>query len=276
MVGAETGKIVGYSVRSKFCKTCDNAKQKGQTPKPHDCRMNWQGSSKAMESDMVIEMVTKKQQEGIEIETIVGDDDATTITRLQKAVKTQIKKRSDSNHVRKNISASLYALRGKYQILTVRVIKYLMKCVNYLLAQNRDNPEGIRRGFEGLCGHVFGDHKACDTSWCSHKENPEKKFQSLPYGRPLKDTNLQKALIDIFSKYRDQSERLSQLSSTQINESFNKTVASKAPKTHFFSGSASLNQRVAAGVAQKNIGYKYVSKVSLPRAHIINLPRQHC
>ena len=110
MVGAETGKIVGYSVRSKFCKACDNAKQRDQTPKPHDCRMNWEGSSKEMESDMVIEMVTKQQQEGIEIETIVGDDDATTITRLQKAVKTQIKKRSDSNHVRKNISSSLYAL----------------------------------------------------------------------------------------------------------------------------------------------------------------------
>ena len=146
-----------------------------------------------------------------------------------------------------------------------------MKSVNYLLAQNRGNPEGIRRGFEGLCGHVFGDHKSCDKSWCSHKENPGKKFKSLPYGRPLKDTNLQKALTDLFIKYTDQSDRLSHLSSTQINESFNKTVASKAPKTHFFSGSASLNHRVAAGVAQKNIGYKYVSKVSLPRAHLINL-----
>lgn len=158
-------------------------------------------------------------------------------------------------------------------MLTVRVIKYIIKCVNYLLAQNSDHPAVVSRGFDGLSGHMFGDHRDCDISWCSHKENPEMKFKSLPYGRPLKDANLQKALKDLFSKYKDQSERLSHLSSTQANESFNKTVASKAPKTYFFSGSANLNRRVAAGVAQKNIGYKYVSKVSISRA--VNKPLGH-
>ena len=52
-----------------------------------------------MTFDMVIEMVTKHQQEGAEIKAIVNDDDATTITRLHKAVRMQ-RKRSDSNHVR--------------------------------------------------------------------------------------------------------------------------------------------------------------------------------
>lgn len=48
------------------------------------------------------------------------------------------------------------------------------------------------------------------------------------------------------------------MGSTQANESFNKTVASKAPKTKFISGSASLNSRVASAVAQKNEGQSYL------------------
>lgn len=52
------------------------------------------------------------------------------------------------------------------------------------------------------------------------------------------------------------------MGSTQANESLNMTIASKAPKRCHFSGSASLNYRVAAGVAQKNIGHGYITKVN--------------
>lgn len=53
----------------------------------------------------------------------------------------------------------------------------------------------------------------------------------------------------------------SELGSTQANESINNSIASKAPKRFHYSGSASLNYRVSAAVAQKNIGHTYVSKV---------------
>ncbi|KAK3082561.1 hypothetical protein FSP39_005383 [Pinctada imbricata] len=61
--------------------------------------------------------------------------------------------------------------------------------------------------------------------------------------------------------YIQQCDKLAHLGSTQGNESFNKLVASKAPKAYHFSGSANLNYRVAACVAQKNIGQKYVMAV---------------
>lgn len=67
MIGAKTGKVVGYNVRSKFCKTCDKLAKKGRTPKKHDCRMNWCGSAKAMEQDMAVEMMktcTEKRSRG--------------------------------------------------------------------------------------------------------------------------------------------------------------------------------------------------------------------
>ena len=91
--------------------------------------------------------------------------------------------------------------------------------------------------------------------------DPKAKYRSLPYGRPLQGIELQKVLKEFFDSYKGQSEKLANLGSTQANESFNKTVASKAPKSHFYCGTASLNHRVAAGVAQKNIGHSYIAKV---------------
>uniref|UniRef100_A0A8W8P2F2 Exonuclease domain-containing protein n=1 Tax=Magallana gigas TaxID=29159 RepID=A0A8W8P2F2_MAGGI len=52
MIGSQTGKIVGYSVRNKFCRQCDNATERNQLPPPHNCKRNWTGSSKSMEPDM--------------------------------------------------------------------------------------------------------------------------------------------------------------------------------------------------------------------------------
>lgn len=43
MIGSQTGKIVGYSVRSKFCRQCDNANERNQLPPPHNCKRNWTG-----------------------------------------------------------------------------------------------------------------------------------------------------------------------------------------------------------------------------------------
>lgn len=50
------------------------------------------------------------------------------------------------------------------------------------------------------------------------------------------------------------------MGSTQANESFNTTVSSKAPKTQFYNGPASLDRRIASAVAQKNDGQSYLLK----------------
>lgn len=113
MIGAKTVKVVGYNVHSKFCKTCDNSAKKGKTPKKHDCRMNWSGSAKAMEQDMVVEMMKTYKEKGAVVETIIADDDTTTIARIKQNVNPSIKKKSDKNHVKKNIGNALDSLRNK-------------------------------------------------------------------------------------------------------------------------------------------------------------------
>ena len=65
-------------------------------------------------------------------------------------------------------------------------------------------------------------------------------------------------VFDLFSSYSD---KLAPLGSTQNNESFNNSVSVHAPKRLHFSGSASLEGRVAFAVATKNGGKSIVCKV---------------
>ncbi|XP_061190006.1 uncharacterized protein LOC133197832 [Saccostrea echinata] len=119
---------------------------------------------------------------------------------------------------------------------------------------------------------MYGDHLAC-PSWCKYKRNPANYIpRNLPYSRYLTCLELKKDLEAIIQTYAQQAEKLSDLGSTQACESFNHIVASKHPKNLFLSGSESTSFRIAAAVAQKNIGKSYIQEVNdqlnmLPRAY---------
>ena len=80
------------------------------------------------------------------------------------------------------------------------------------------------------CHSSPGDHSDCGD-WCKFKDDPGRKFLSLPYGKPLTDPALRKALCTFMDQYIKKADQLSALGSSQANESFNNMVASKAPKS---------------------------------------------
>ena len=59
------------------------------------------GSSTSMEQDMVISMVKKKLDKGINISTVICDEDTTTMSRLRQNVSHSITEMSDKNHIKK-------------------------------------------------------------------------------------------------------------------------------------------------------------------------------
>ncbi|XP_052223037.1 uncharacterized protein LOC127838944 isoform X1 [Dreissena polymorpha] len=262
MVGTKTGKVFAYAVRTKTCRVCSQHKKKGNDPcKLHDCRINWSGSAKAMEPDMVTEMIIETAKKGVKATGIVGDDDTTTAARLKTNVPHMVEKRSDKNHVKKNLANCLYGMQKNFPTLSTKNINYLLKLFNYNISQNKQNPVGISRGMDAVVGHAFDDHSFCDDTWCRFIHNSSAKYSSFPYGRPLTKPSLKAALFDVFGAYKKIAPKLSMLSSTQANESLNKSIASKAPKQLHLSGSANLNFRIAAGVAQKNLGSCYLTNV---------------
>ncbi|XP_023932628.1 uncharacterized protein LOC106177003 [Lingula anatina] len=255
MIGTKTGKVLSYSVRSKKCRFCNLSQNQ---MKRHDCRMNWEGSAKAMEADMVVEMVKNSSNT---ICSIIGDEDSTTIARVHREVDEGIQKISDTNHIKKILTNQLYSLQPNHKQLSSKIIKYIQKNFSYMCQQNQGDIESIKKGLVAIPCHCFGDHRHCSSSWCGHLKNPEShKFRSLPYGRPLNDPSLKAKLQQIFGHFNP--EKLCNLKSTQANENLNNIIASKAPKSKYYSGSESLNFRVGAAVAQKNEGQSYVPEVN--------------
>jgi hypothetical protein len=256
MIGNLSGKIVGVGVRSKDCRKCSYHLQKGQVPPEHKCCKNWQGSSKAMEPDVAAELVQEiEQNENVEVRVLIMDDDTTTASKLRETLPHSFDKWSDTNHTKKHLGNSLYALQKNHKCLTSKVISYFQKCFSYSVAQNKNNPEALAKSLAQIVPHSFGEHENCAT-WCQYNIDPEKyKHSSLPYGRDLVGDNLKHDLSSIFENFIRNVDKIAPAASTKEVESVNNMIAAKAPKRCHYSATSSLTNRVNCVVSQKTLGH---------------------
>ena len=68
-IGKHSGKVVGYATRNKRCNTCHFANKRQQRARPHDCRMNWHKSSRAMEADVAVQVAMESKNAGYSFTT---------------------------------------------------------------------------------------------------------------------------------------------------------------------------------------------------------------
>lgn len=247
--------MVSYSIRCKKCRVCDVAKRRNKIPIKHVCRRNWKGSAKAMEGSMLVEMLKDVKNKGANIKSIIGDNDSTATKMAKEHFDPNIQKFDDRNHIMKNITNQLYIIKNQHKELSQKTIDAVLKNFRYMLQQNQGNEDGISKGLKSVVNHPFGNHIHCNIEWCGYLKNPENyKHKNLPHGKDLTDTDLKEKLENLFiTKFGKNVKTLSNLCSTQGNESFNCTLASKAPKAKHFSDFSSLTYRVCASVCQKNV-----------------------
>ena len=102
---------------------------------------------KGMECDMAVSMMKELQGKNINVESIVMDDDTTTLARARKEVKAGLKKKSHANHAKKHFTNRLYALQitKKYKQLECKTISHLKKCFNNIIAMNKRNPANLKK-----------------------------------------------------------------------------------------------------------------------------------
>ncbi|XP_076117930.1 uncharacterized protein LOC143085462 [Mytilus galloprovincialis] len=265
LIGGKNKKIVRHSIRCKGCRICKNAQKKGIPAPKHKCAKNWTGSAKGMEPDMVVEMIKDLDNRGVKIKELAGDDDSTGFNRAAKLLPhSNIVKSSDRNHIMVNASKKLYSIKLKHKELSAMVINSFLKNYSFMLSQNQGNSEGIENGVRCTIDHMYGQHTKCDVKWCGYLKDPTTyRHSNLPYGKNLSSLALKNDLERLFLKDIEQkSKKLSNLASSQSNESFNFTLSTKAPKYKHYSGSSSLGYRVSASVLQKNEGYSYISEVN--------------
>lgn len=80
---------------------------KGYDKSDHDCRVNHTGSSKSMEPSIAVEIISKNPlliQEGVQIFTLIGDDDSLTIAAVRRESCHDVYKWSHKNHATGHLS----------------------------------------------------------------------------------------------------------------------------------------------------------------------------
>lgn len=103
LIGKETGKVIAVGTRVMHCRVCSNKKLSALGASKHDCRANWGGSSKGMESDLAVEMLNTKKDDTFQVSTLIGDHDSTTMAMVRQKVNHQVEKWSDVNHAKKSL-----------------------------------------------------------------------------------------------------------------------------------------------------------------------------
>lgn len=260
ILGQHTGKVMGFKVCSTLCRICDTASTSRKEPNLHDCPRNWDKSAKAMEADTAARLLKiLEETTGLQVDTLIMDDDASTISKVKQALGHDVEKWSDINHSTKSVSNALYTLQKKHKVFSKDVIGYFKRCFSYAVKQNKNDKEHLRQNILAIVPHSFGIHENCG-SWCRASENH--KYKSLPNGKCLSGDDLYKDLCIIFKTMANNAHKLAPCGSTKEVESLHNIYGSKAPKRICYSSSEALCIRTSASVSQKNLGYTYLSEVN--------------
>ena len=87
IIGKETGKILFLVVWNKFCSICSCADNLNQHPAKHTCFKNWNSSSSAMETDIILEgFLECETQHGLRYISFIGDGDSSVYPTLISSV----------------------------------------------------------------------------------------------------------------------------------------------------------------------------------------------
>lgn len=174
-MGKNTKKVLFVGTRNKYCLVCMKAENEGRESYPHKCFKNWEGSSAAMEADIIVEGFNKSiQNYGLKYLSCIADGDSSVYAKILRNVHygQEVKKIECLNHLIKNVGKALFKIKsdtninaGGRKLLTSQAIKrlqqHIRKCVN-----NSVSVENMKKNIENGPYHIFGHHTHCDSSYC--------------------------------------------------------------------------------------------------------------
>ena len=76
----------------------------------------------------------RSERSNVQVGIFIGDDDASSISKVRDAFSHPVVKFSDSNHTGKALMNQLYKLRPEHKELTTEAINYLKLCFSYAIA----------------------------------------------------------------------------------------------------------------------------------------------
>ena len=189
IVGVETKKLLYYGVRNKYCVICARA---GLGPVPtHECHRNWEGSSTAMETDIIVKGFQESERmHGLQFLEVIGDGDSSVHKNILTRVSygRRVRKIECANHVTKCYTTGLYKVAKENaetrRLLSVPRIKRMtvtMRTIikhHALASESGDRASAdCARDLAADAGnaslHVLGHHEKCKSFYCNVAQNPE-------------------------------------------------------------------------------------------------------
>jgi hypothetical protein len=179
---------------------------------------------------------------------------------------------ADPNHRKKVLTGELYTLANavvsqRFTMTkndTARIGKNFGYMIRSLHKLDGNEDKMIAAG-KSILEHQFDNHEFCGA-WCPRKRmTPQQLVSSERFYRcKEKDSKLYSVLVDKVSRFTslDRLQECAHRMDTQVNESFNNTVAWMAPKNKVYCGSSSLGNRVGMAIGIKSLGlYEYFKRL---------------
>ena len=192
IIDAFTKKLLYVGIKNKYCYMCFSSANSKVSPKDHFCFLNYNGNSKSMETDILVEgFRSSEEMHGLQFLEFIGDGDSSVFYKLKQCVSygSNIRKDECANHVTKNYTTHLYNLcknkKGLYtKFLPRGIIQQLTKNLRGSIKINSEN-NGTAEELKNLLKrgpyHVFGNHTKCDSG-CPKFINDkiESRWNTLP------------------------------------------------------------------------------------------------
>lgn len=270
----DTGKVLDYECLTRFCHVC-----KGENKGPHECKINYVGSSGGMESSGAINIFRRSvETRGVKYTKYLGDGDSKAFSSViedKPYEDCDIEKLECVGHIQKRMGSRLRRLckamkgkklsdgkiiRGKGR-LTDATIDKLQNYYGLAIRRNSNNLQNMIRDVWSIYFHKLStnenpQHGLCpkgEESWCQYNRaiatnTTYTHNHSLP----------EPVLLAIKPIFKDLSNpdllRKCLHGQTQNpNESFNSVIWKRVPKTEFV-GINTLELGVADAVLTFNDG----------------------
>ena len=179
IIGKATRKILHMGAHNKFCSICN---RRLETPPSHVCFQNWNGSSAAMETDIIVKGFKNcEQQHGIRYTSFIGDGDSSVYSSLIETVPLgySINKIECDNHSLKWYRSALeklthdspsYKGKGKLTEAMRKCLTKAARCAIISHSSETNQHEAIIKLERNLLNgplHCFGYHSKCSTDFCT-------------------------------------------------------------------------------------------------------------
>ena len=177
--GAATKKLLFIGVRNKYCSVCAISDHNNSPCPSHQCFKNWNGSSCAMETDIIVQgFQLAEQMHGVRYLWFIGDGDSSVYHAVVSNVSygRYVQKVECANHAVKCYRNRLEALCkehpqycGRHGLSEAKMkrITYGARCAIKMHSITGD-VAALRHDLRNGVWHYFEDHTKCNSVYCKN------------------------------------------------------------------------------------------------------------